>query len=368
MKFFDKIFKKKEEKDNSFGKFIKELRKENGLSQYELADMIPISREAVSKWERNTTKPNKDSLARLSQIFNISSDELLIGKRFKNIEKEELAKITVRLYEAKKKIIKLLIISVTLIFILLFSFLAYYFVTSYNSIKVYRFNYNTEELTLQNGIFVTTRKKLYFSIGDILTDKEITGLRLYYKIQNEEIDISSNEKDVLFLYDNYGYDKFFKYEDLDQVLDNMYLEILYEEDNPETIKLDFKEDFTNSLFSKELKEELFKNDKNSNSEFEFSEEIIKRKYNSENGFYNYTNNNINSNYIEAARILDISIDENDYRKEWYYNFISNNLEYHEYYNSQEIKYFSYSEDKNLCNDECQEVMNTFYDLMKDILS
>lgn len=34
------------------GKFIYKLRTEKGLSQYKLAEMIPISRQAISKWER----------------------------------------------------------------------------------------------------------------------------------------------------------------------------------------------------------------------------------------------------------------------------------------------------------------------------
>ncbi|MBR4665351.1 MAG: helix-turn-helix transcriptional regulator, partial [Lentisphaeria bacterium] len=37
--------------ENLTGKFIKELRKSKDLSQNQLADMIPISRQAISKWE-----------------------------------------------------------------------------------------------------------------------------------------------------------------------------------------------------------------------------------------------------------------------------------------------------------------------------
>ena len=69
------------EKDK-LGKFLIELRKEKNLTQYDLADMIPISREAVSKWERGKTKPNKASLERLSDIFNVSVEELLLRKKY----------------------------------------------------------------------------------------------------------------------------------------------------------------------------------------------------------------------------------------------------------------------------------------------
>ena len=53
-------------------KFIYELRIEKKLSQYQLADMIPISRQAVSKWERAQTIPDSSTLIRLSEIFGVT--------------------------------------------------------------------------------------------------------------------------------------------------------------------------------------------------------------------------------------------------------------------------------------------------------
>ena len=63
------------------GKFIAERRKEKSLTQEQLAEKLGVSGKAVSKWERGKTKPNKASLERLSDIFNVSVEELLIGKR-----------------------------------------------------------------------------------------------------------------------------------------------------------------------------------------------------------------------------------------------------------------------------------------------
>ena len=54
------------------GKFIYTLRKEKNLSQYQLADLIPISRQAVSKWERGKTTPDSLTLIKLSEIFNVT--------------------------------------------------------------------------------------------------------------------------------------------------------------------------------------------------------------------------------------------------------------------------------------------------------
>ena len=63
------------------GNFILNLRKEKNLSQYQLAEMIPISREAVSKWERGKRCPDPQSLIKLSEIFNVTINELLYGER-----------------------------------------------------------------------------------------------------------------------------------------------------------------------------------------------------------------------------------------------------------------------------------------------
>lgn len=53
------------------------LRKENGLSQEELASKIGISRQAVSKWERAEASPDTDNLILLARLYHISLDALL---------------------------------------------------------------------------------------------------------------------------------------------------------------------------------------------------------------------------------------------------------------------------------------------------
>lgn len=54
-----------------------ELRKQHGYSQDELADMLNVSRQAVSKWERSESSPDTDNLIALARLYNVSLDELL---------------------------------------------------------------------------------------------------------------------------------------------------------------------------------------------------------------------------------------------------------------------------------------------------
>lgn len=54
-----------------------ELRKQHGYSQDELAEMLNVSRQAVSKWERSESSPDTDNLIALAKLYGISLDNLL---------------------------------------------------------------------------------------------------------------------------------------------------------------------------------------------------------------------------------------------------------------------------------------------------
>ncbi len=69
----------------NLGERIYELRSRAGLSQGELADGLGVSRQAVSKWENNSSVPDLDKLLKMSEIFSVSLDELVKGEGFKEI-------------------------------------------------------------------------------------------------------------------------------------------------------------------------------------------------------------------------------------------------------------------------------------------
>ena len=56
---------------------IIELRKKNGWSQEELAEMLGVSRQSVSKWEGAQSVPDMNRILKLSEVFGVSTDELL---------------------------------------------------------------------------------------------------------------------------------------------------------------------------------------------------------------------------------------------------------------------------------------------------
>lgn len=90
------------------GNFIAELRKENELTQKDLAAKINVSDKAVSRWETGKGYPDVTSLVSLSEYFDVSVNELLAGKRltFENIKEtadENLISVFEQVQKNKKQ-------------------------------------------------------------------------------------------------------------------------------------------------------------------------------------------------------------------------------------------------------------------------
>ena len=60
------------------GERVLALRKERGLSQEDLAAKLPVSRQAISKWELGESIPDTENIVQLSRLFGVSTDFLLM--------------------------------------------------------------------------------------------------------------------------------------------------------------------------------------------------------------------------------------------------------------------------------------------------
>ena len=72
-----------------FHEKLQELRKNKGLTQEELSQMLYVSRTAVSKWESGRGYPNIDSLKAIAKFFGITVDQLLSGEEVLTIAEED---------------------------------------------------------------------------------------------------------------------------------------------------------------------------------------------------------------------------------------------------------------------------------------
>ncbi len=62
------------------GKFIAKLRKDNNMTQEQLGEVLGVTNKTISRWENGNYMPNIEMLQLLSQILNVSINELLLGE------------------------------------------------------------------------------------------------------------------------------------------------------------------------------------------------------------------------------------------------------------------------------------------------
>ena len=254
---------------NKIGRFIKELRLEKNISQNQLSEEIHVTRQAISNWENGKAIPDSDILLTLSSLFKVSINEILSGER--NISESNLQDITLQLIDEnndkRRKIKRILLTSTISIISLFLIFLGFYFINNYNSIKVYSVNGKSTSFKTYNGIFVTTRNKFYLRLGKIRSRGQnnidrVNKVKLFYlNKDNRKVVILENDKTDILLDEDFGYKEYFYSNNLNTILNNMYLEITYNEKEKEIIKLNFKEKFKNNfLFKKFEKQKVLKDE------------------------------------------------------------------------------------------------------------
>lgn len=403
------------------GKLIRQLRKERNMSQEELAAKVFITRQAVSYWEVGRSLPDSEILLELSDIFGISIRELLKGERNENSEIVEISPIEVEeqdikylklsdelkelysisqisnnndyqkenkeletialdlvdKYNKKSKITKSIFFTLTtIILFILFIFLIYYFITSYNTIQVYKISGEGDNFFTQNGIMINTKQKSYIRLGKLRSfkDENISKVELYYydKNNNKQTLYKDNATDIL-LTDYYGYNELYEYKDLKYIINNLYLDIAYS-NSIETIKLNLIKDFSNDLLLYKKNKESIEAESTFNYN-DYSEKIIKaleKKGTKNENEYTYTiienDEKINFSYIFGI----VSIDITDSVKEKNIEILLNDklyITYKEIYGDKENKNIKFSlfESKELTENEkeiCKEIKHYVEYLLK----
>ena len=92
------------------GSFLKELRKEKGITQEEFAEKINVSGRTVSRWETGTNMPDISLLIEIAEFFDVSIPEIINGERKSEIMNEEVKEVAEKLSDyanvEKESIIK----------------------------------------------------------------------------------------------------------------------------------------------------------------------------------------------------------------------------------------------------------------------
>ncbi len=81
------------------GELLKELRKEKGLTQEQLAEQFNVSRKSVSRWETGNNMPDLDKLIEMADFYEIDLRELLDGERKSEKMNDELKETVLKVAE-----------------------------------------------------------------------------------------------------------------------------------------------------------------------------------------------------------------------------------------------------------------------------
>ena len=101
-----------------FNEKLQELRKNKGLTQEELAEVLFVSRTAISKWESGRGYPSIDSLKAIAKYFSVTIDELLSSNEILSIAEED--------NRQKEKHLRTLVFGLLDISVLMFFFLPFF--------------------------------------------------------------------------------------------------------------------------------------------------------------------------------------------------------------------------------------------------
>ena len=356
-------------KQDDIGKFILELRTNKGWTQEELANMIPITRQAVSRWEQGKSIPDSSTLVILSEIFDVSINELLSGKRIpkKEIVKES-EKIALEIVDKhismKKKIKRILISFISVFLIGIISFLCYYFFATYNSVKVYSIGGKSKNFYLQEGVMIVTKQKLFFKLGNLIhsDDIEVEKVTLSFKKDGKDKLLYDNKTIDKLIIENYGYEEFFFFDDLDDILKGIRMDIYYD-DKVESINLVLYLSLSNNKFT------FSKKEIDSNIAYNKSSELENNilKFMIKNGSYNddhyiYKVDNKVFKYYDFSKWLWLEKRQNSNVEYWYFDLKDCYLFYYNLnkYNSSKI---DISCNNLKCGAEEKKLYDKFYNYL-----
>lgn len=229
------------------GRFLRQLRREKGITQEELSTIINIDRSAISKWERGIYLPSTEMLNTLAKLYNITVNEIILAEKKNDKNEEDLSDLPIALVKKNTKMIRLYHNIFGLgAFVALFIILLVYFISNYNSTRVYRAGGSSANYEVKNVLIVVSKHRSYLRFGDIIDyhDDDYTNYELYVKNGDERI-ILTNENTSDLIKNMERLNDYLQFNNQDKYLNELYVDI-FDGTNVETIKLNVKLEMTNN--------------------------------------------------------------------------------------------------------------------------
>lgn len=212
------------------GKFIKELRKENNLTQADLANKYGVTYQAVSKWENGINLPDIALLKEMSKDFNINIEDLLEGEK-----------------KTKKKNIIVYVVGIVLTSLIIVLLILLIFHKNESSFSFKTISTTCKEFKVTGSIAYDSKKSsinissINYCGGDDKTIYDTIECELYEEEDNEKTLISKcnktgqNEKLEDYLEEVEVSVDDYKQKCSSYTHNNLYLEIKASRDNKTTI-------------------------------------------------------------------------------------------------------------------------------------
>lgn len=176
------------------GKFISQERKNKKLTQEQLAEKLKVDRTVVSRWERGVSAPDIDYIKKLSNIFNLTVEELIECRRNNNEDVDSKVKTAIDYYE-KRYFRRILSVIIGLFLLISVIFVTVYIINSRTYFVMDEINIGKDDFEI-HGYFISNEEKSYLLINDILFVDMYVGTVDELKISEVEI-ILQNDKEQL---------------------------------------------------------------------------------------------------------------------------------------------------------------------------
>ncbi len=334
------------------GKFIAQLRKEKKMTQEELAQHLYTDRTIVSKWERGLYIPKHDIILKLSQLFDVSVNEIYYGERQNDENKLQVSEVTIDIIKNNnKKIRKIIFISCLFITLMSITFLAYYFINNYKSISVYKITENENDIDI-NGLLIVSNEEMYIQFGDLGDIDNIEKISLYYKKNKDKKNIIEDNNKLNLYINSFGYDEDIPYSDFKYLKNNLYVEISDKKGATREIKLELTKSFTNNnIFSKKNNNISEKDIIESNESIPEFFKINFKLDEDEECYYRNTkekNFKIREMYYYEAELYVVEEIYDDYILRYEYSFVFEDIHFYKMVGDNEEQSFNYTISKNSC--------------------
>ena len=351
--------------NKQIGFFIKSLREEKEITQEKLSSIINVDRSVIAKIEAGKRMPTTEQLLILKKYFNVSTDELLIGR--KNQEDENVDKSIFDEIDKKNKKFKCLKIIIVVLSLIVLIFLLVYFYNNYNKIKIYNISSESSLLEISDSIIVRTPRKIYFELN-FASDIEIKKISVFYKKDNNEINIMERKSDKIshiYFYDFYYYSDYIDFKNLNFVLNNLYIRINDSDEIKLIIKLDESNDY---FFVKKERPISIENNNNDNDDNYSSEVYMLAKKLTNNFIYNYENKVkiLKNTYSISINVEDeiVTINSDDFIYNYVYSKNRVEIFYADDLLSKEIYECEITSEFNSCN--TSDFYKFFISILKNV--